>query len=67
MHSLRHSFASMLIMNGSPVAEVSALLGHSNPTTTLNIYSHWFKCVQTGAVANLVRSLMEKKLENVGS
>jgi len=67
MHSLRHSFASMLIMEGSPVTEVSALLGHSNPTTTLSIYSHWFKGVKTGAVANLARKLMERKLKNVGS
>lgn len=67
MHSLRHSFASMLIMEGSPVTEVSALLGHSNPTTTLSIYSHWFKGVKTGAVANLARKLMERKLEKVGS
>jgi len=67
VHSLRHSFASMLIMNGAPVTEVCALLGHSNPTTTLSIYSHWFKGVQTGAVENLARSLMDRKLEKVGS
>ena len=67
MHSLRHSFASMLIMDGAHVTEVSALMGHSNPTTTLSIYSHWFKDVQTGAVANLARSLMNRKLQNVGS
>ncbi len=67
MHSLRHSFASMLIMDGAPVTEVSALLGHSNPTTTLSIYSHWFKGVETGAVAKMARSLMGKKLENAAS
>ena len=61
MHSLRHSFASALINNGAPVTEVSALLGHSKPTTTMNIYSHWFKEEQTGAVAKFARSLIGKK------
>jgi len=64
MHSLRHSFASMLIMNGAPVTEVSALLGHSNATTTLDIYSHWFKDVQTGAVNNMARNLYGRIYKN---
>lgn len=33
-------------------------MGHSNATTTLNIYSHWFRSVQTDTVANLARDLM---------
>ncbi len=61
MHSLRHSFASALINNRAPVTEVSALLGHSMPTTTMNIYSHWFKEEQTGAVAKFARRLMGNK------
>jgi integrase len=60
MHSLRHSFASALINNGAPVTEVSALLGHSNPTTTMKIYAHWFKETQTGAVAKFARGLLGK-------
>jgi hypothetical protein len=30
VHSLRHSFASIHLMNGTPVQEVSALLGLHN-------------------------------------
>jgi integrase len=53
MHSLRHSFASALIMGGAPVTEVQTLLGHASPAITLRIYSHWFKAQDSGAVARL--------------
>ena len=51
MHSLRHSFASSLIAAGAPVTEVQHLLGHSSPTVTLQVYSHWFKQIETDSVA----------------
>ncbi|MGH9342664.1 MAG: tyrosine-type recombinase/integrase [Terriglobia bacterium] len=53
MHSLRHSFASALIMGGAPVTEVQTLLGHASPAITLRIYSHWFKAQDSGAVERL--------------
>lgn len=37
MHSSRHSFASALIANGSPVTEVQSILDHSSPVMTLNV------------------------------
>lgn len=40
IHSLRHSFASLSLVNGCDVKTVSELLGHSNASTTLNIYAH---------------------------
>ncbi len=46
MHSLRHSFASALIMRGAPITEVQHLLGHASPSITLGVYSHFFKSVQ---------------------
>ena len=57
MHSLRHSFASALIMAGAPVTEVQSLLGHSSPAVTLKVYSHWFKNVETDSVDRLAKSL----------
>ena len=39
-HSIRHTFASMLITGGQDVKTVSELLGHSNAGITLNIYAH---------------------------
>lgn len=41
MHKLRHTFASMLINSGkADIIQISTELGHSNTTTTLNIYGH---------------------------
>ena len=42
VHSLRHTNASLLIVGGADVTTVSSLLGHSQPSTTLDIYSHAF-------------------------
>lgn len=39
VHSLRHSYASLMI-NHLPIAEVSKRIGHSQISTTLNIYTH---------------------------
>ncbi|MBR0235091.1 MAG: site-specific integrase [Clostridia bacterium] len=46
IHSFRHFVASALINGGLDVTTVSRTLGHSNPTTTLNIYSHLFQKAQ---------------------
>lgn len=43
LHSLRHSHASMLVSIGADKVEVSKRLGHSNLSTTLNIYTHLFE------------------------
>ena len=40
VHSLRHTNASLLIASGADVATVAGLLGHSQPSTTLDIYTH---------------------------
>ena len=42
VHSLRHTNASMLIAQGVDVRTVAGLLGHAQPGTTLDIYSHAF-------------------------
>ena len=41
VYDLRHTFASLLLAQGAPVTYVSAQLGHSRPTTTLQWYAHW--------------------------
>lgn len=40
IHSLRHTNATLLIANGTDLRTVSKRLGHSNMTTTGNIYTH---------------------------
>lgn len=42
LHSFRHLNASLLINSGVNVRTVSACLGHSQTSTTLNIYAHAF-------------------------
>ena len=57
LHSMRHSFASALIMNGHALTEIAALLGHSSPAVTLKVYSLWFRGMKTDAVASLARMI----------
>ena len=39
-HDLRHSCASLLIANGVPMKQIQEWLGHSDFSTTANIYTH---------------------------
>jgi integrase len=40
LHDLRHTHATILLLNGVPVHVVSQRLGHSSPVITLTIYAH---------------------------
>lgn len=40
LHSLRHTFATRAIECGMDVKTLSEILGHKNPTVTLNRYAH---------------------------
>lgn len=42
VHSLRHTNASLMIAQGVDVRTVASLLGHAQPSTTLDIYAHAF-------------------------
>ena len=39
-HDLRHSCASFLVANGIPIKQVQLYMGHSNYSTTADIYAH---------------------------
>ena len=39
-HDLRHSCASLLLAKGIPMKAIQEWLGHSNFSTTANIYAH---------------------------
>ena len=39
-HDLRHSCASLLLANGIPLKQIQEWLGHSDFSTTANIYAH---------------------------
>lgn len=60
IHAFRHLNASLLISSGADVKTVSASLGHSTATTTLNLYTHSFQEAQARA-GEAVADLLEKK------
>ena len=39
-HELRHSCASLLLANGVPMKQIQEWLGHSDFSTTANVYAH---------------------------
>ncbi len=53
LHSLRHTNASLLIACNTDVVTVSGRLGHSNPNTTLKVYSHMFRARDVAAAQSL--------------
>lgn len=55
-HGLRHTFASLLLADGVPVPEVSALLGHKDSYVTLKVYAHFVRKEST-AVQDLAASI----------
>ena len=57
VHSLRHTAASLMIANGTDVTTVAGILGHAQPSTTLDIYSHSFDKNKRAASAALQKSL----------
>jgi integrase len=57
IHSLRHSFASIHLMNGIPIPEVTAMLGHANVNITMTVYVHFIPRMQTDSVAKLATAI----------
>ena len=56
-HDLRHSCASLMVMNGVSMKQVQEWLGHSTFSTTADIYAHLdYKSKQgsAGVIANLL-------------
>ena len=39
-HTLRHTFASLQIVNGANIVQLSRVLGHHSPSFTLSTYAH---------------------------
>ena len=60
IHQFRHLNASLLIYNGEDVRSVSTALGHSQTSTTLNIYAHTFETAQARACDALAEALPVK-------
>lgn len=62
VHGLRHTFATLLNAEGVDIAQISAELGHSNITTTLNTYTHVF-----GGTTASSRGIADKMNDKFGT
>lgn len=58
-HDLRHTFASILIGQDVPLINVSNFLGHSDLSTTANIYAHLDKASKQGS-ADIITEILNK-------
>ncbi len=56
-HGLRYTFCSLLIAQGEDVATVAAQMRHSDPTTTLRIYTQVMKHTRSGVAERLEEAL----------
>jgi integrase len=57
IHALRHTLASIHLMQGTPITEVSAMLGHADVTTTLRVYSHFIPKMRTDSTARFAAAI----------
>lgn len=53
MHSLRHTYASMLIALKRPITEVSRYLGHADVSITMRVYAHFLKPKKQDTMSDL--------------
>ena len=61
IHSLRHTNATLLIGAGTDVRTVSGRLGHSQTSTTMNIYAHQLQSADKAASETLANAPMRGK------
>jgi integron integrase len=60
VHTLRHSFATHMLMNGVNIREVQELLGHKNVETTM-IYTHVMRDMKNAPVSPLDVMMKEER------
>jgi len=61
LHDLRHTYASLLLQDGTELLYVSQQLGHHSPAFTLAIYAHLLPKDRRGAVNRLDRPASIRK------
>ena len=66
LHSLRHTFATLLLANGVPANVVCSKLGHSTPYTTMTVYAHVTTDMDQSAV-DMMGTLLDGTETNLGN
>lgn len=65
IHGFRHFNATLLISSGTDIKTVSSMLGHSQASTTLNIYAHTLEQAQAKSTQMLENILSPKTDEAI--
>lgn len=65
-HDLRHSCASLMLANGVQMKQIQEWLGHSDISTTANIYSHLDYQSKVLSASVMEHALGLPKIENTG-
>jgi integrase len=62
IHDLRHAAATFMVAAGVPITEVSAILGHAQVSTTVNIYAHAMPGKRKAAVSEIEKAVSGRRL-----
>ena len=62
LHSFRHAVATQAITNGVDIKTVSSVLGHSQTSITLNIYTHAVQKANVQAL-NMMADLLQNQAQ----
>ncbi len=57
MLTLRHTFASQLLMTGAPILEVQGYMGHRDASTTLKVYSHFIPRQESDSITRFATQI----------
>ena len=66
-HDLRHSCASLLLANGVPLKQIQEWMGHSDFSTTANIYAHLDYSSKISSACAMENGLMLPDSDNFAS
>jgi integrase len=66
IHSLRHTFASTLLMAGRVDTEVAKLCGHKDASVTRRIYAHWLEADHDPAALESLDGIASDALTALG-
>ena len=66
-HDLRHSCASRMLANGVPMKQIQDWLGHSDFSTTANIYAHLDYTSKLSSAKAMVSGMAPPESVNFGS